>query len=399
MRICMLSYSFYEDDSRILQYAGALVERGDTVDVIALRKEGATKTGVLDGVNVYRIQTRVINEKGRISYLLRIVRFLAIATVILAKMHLSKRYSVVHVHSVPDFLVFAALIPRLLGASVILDIHDILPEFYASKFGLGSDTVLFRLLLLMERVSAVFADHVIVANELWQAKLISRSVPKDKCTAIRNYPDASIFSPRPKPAGKEQFLLMYPGSLNRHQGLDVAIRAFSRVAVDMPNAEFWIYGEGPEKPSLQALSKSLGLSGRVYFRECLPLREIAAIMATCDLAVVPKRTGSAFGSEAASTKIMEFMSLGVPVIVSRTRIDTFYHDDSMVKFVESENEADLASAIFLLWQSPELRQKLAENGSRYVQENNWARKKIGYLSLIDSLASRSHSRVESESHA
>lgn len=398
MRICMLSYSFCENDSRILQYAGALVERGDTVDVIALRMKGTAEYEVLNGVNVYRIQTRVVNEKGRISYLLRIARFFVVATVILTKMHLFKRYSVVHVHSVPDFLVFAALIPRLLGASVILDIHDIFPEFYASKFGLRSDTVLFRLLLLMERASAAFADHVIVANELWRAKLIARSVSKDKCTSIRNYPDTNIFFPRPKPAGKERFLLMYPGSLNRHQGLDIAIRAFSRVVADMPNAEFWIYGEGPEKPSLQALSKSLGLLDRVHIRECLPLREIAAIMATCDLAVVPKRTGSAFGSEAASTKIMEFMSLGVPVIVSRTRIDTFYHDDSMVKFVESENEADLASAMFLLWQSPELCQKLAENGSRYVQENNWARKKIGYLSLVDSLASRSHRGVESESH-
>ena len=46
----------------------------------------------------------------------------------------------IHVHSVPDFLVFAALVPKLLGARIILDIHDILPEFYASKFGASKDS-------------------------------------------------------------------------------------------------------------------------------------------------------------------------------------------------------------------------------------------------------------------
>jgi glycosyltransferase involved in cell wall biosynthesis len=381
----MLSYSFYESDTRILQYTSALVGRGDAVDVIALRRKGAPAFEVLGGVNVYRIQSRTVNEHSWFAHVVRILRFFFLSMCVLARKHCSKHYEVIHVHSVPDFLVFAAIIPKLFGARVILDIHDILPEFYASKFGVNRKSLLFELMLLVEKISIAFADHVIIANHLWQERLLSRSVTANKCTTILNYPDARIFQPHPKPHRDGKFLIVYPGSLNTHQGVDIAIRAFARVASQMPNAEFHIYGEGPCKPTLVRLVDELGLIGRVTFGDFLPSNEIAEVMARSDLAVVPKRASSAFGNEAASTKIMEFMSLGVPLIVSRTKVDTLYHDDSTMKFFESENESDLADSMLLLWRDPQIRAQLAANASRYVRENNWLEKKQGYLSLLDTM--------------
>ena len=156
----------------------------------------------------------------------------------------------------------------------------------------------------------------------------------------------------------------------------------------MPEAEFHIYGEGPAKESLIRLRDDLGLSGRVIFHEFLPVRDIADVMSQADLAVVPKRASSPFGNEAASTKIMEFMSLGVPVVASRTRIDAFYHDDSRIRFFESENEAQLAQAILELRNDPKLRQRLTENALRYVEDHNWKEKSQEYLRLVDGLASK-----------
>lgn len=381
----MLTYSFYESDTRILQYCSALKARGDSVDVIALRRYGTAPFEVLDGVRVYRIQARTVDEKSRIRYLYRIVRFMAAATLFLSRRHLARRYDVIHVHSVPDFLVFAAAVPRLLGARVILDIHDILPEFYASKFHLTTSSLSFRLLLLCERVSAALADHVIVANELWRDRLLTRSTHLAKCTAIRNYPDPRIFYPRPRHPRGGRFLILYPGSLNHHQGVDIAIRAFARIAHLIPEAEFHIYGEGPDLPAIISLRDSLGLAGRVHIRGLLAVDQIAQCMAAADLAIVPKRASTAFGNEAASTKIPEFMALGVPVVVSRTRIDSLYYDDSTVHFVEPENEIDLANAILFLRNSPAYREQLTLNASRYLLQHNWMRRKTDYLNLIDSL--------------
>ena len=384
----MIAYAFYDTDTRMMQYASALVERGDTVDVLALRMEGQSAFEVLNGVNVYRIQARRVTEKGSFSYLLKILRFLLLSGYILTKRHLSKRYDVIHVHSVPDFLVFAALPIRLMGARVILDIHDILPEFYASKFGVRRNSLVFKALLLTERVSAAFSDHVILPNHLWEERLVSRSVRPGKCTVFINYPDPKMFARRPKKSSNSKFIILYPGSLNKHQGVDLAIRAFAQVAGQMPGAEFHIYGDGPEKPALVSLATEIGLTDQLVIHGMVPTAEIANVMANADLGVVPKRASSEFGNEAASTKIMEFMSLGVPLIVSRTKVDQYYHDSSQVRFFESENVTELAGAMLELWKNSGLRRELVAGATKYVELNSWSQKKFEYLQLVDNLHHR-----------
>jgi glycosyltransferase involved in cell wall biosynthesis len=389
MRVCMVAYSFYESDSRIIQYARTLTRRGDSVDIIALAHGGAPAVEVIDGVNVYRVQQRKINERTAFSYLFRIVRFSLVAMAVMTWKHLRNRYQLVHVHSVPDFLVVAALPLRLMGVPVILDIHDILPEFYMSKFKTGQRSIIYRALLIVEKWSSRMANHVIVANHLWHDRLLRRSITKDKSSVICNYPNRDIFFLRPKAKRDGQFLLMYPGSLNWHQGVDIAIRAFAQVNSKIETAEFHIYGEGPERPNLEKLVKDLGLQHRIQIQNYQPTTEIARLMAMADVAVVPKRASSNFGTEAASTKVQEFMAVGVPVIVSRTKIDSLYFDDSMVRFVESENVDALADAIIDLYAHPEQRRKLVDGANRHILRNNWDLKQCEYLKVVDSLTQTS----------
>src|SRR5579872_1267142 len=266
MRVCMLAYSFYESDTRIRQYSMALAKRGDTVDVIALKRDGQPSHQVLEGINVYRIQKRIVNERGPLAYLTRIMCFLIRSGIVVARMHCERKYDVVHVHSVPDFLVFAALVPKLRGARVILDIHDILPEFYASKFKSSRTSLAFKLLALAEKVSIAFSDHTIIANQLWRDRLISRSVTANKCTAIENFPDTNMFRPMRHETNKH-FRIIYPGTLNHHQGVDIALKAFAKIADNIPESQFEIYGDGPDKSSLIQLSQDLGLSHRVRFHD------------------------------------------------------------------------------------------------------------------------------------
>lgn len=388
LRVCMLAYAFYESDTRILQYATALAKRGDTVDVIALRRDASVpEFETLNGVNVYRIQARTVNEKGLFTYASRILRFLTRSTLFLRQQHRQRPYDLVHVHNVPDFLVFSALFPKMSGVPVVLDIHDLLPEFYASKFKVRHDSFLFKMLTFAERCSAAFATHVIVANHLWRDRFVARSSRADKCSVVRNHPDLDIFvaQSRQDRQKNDKFLLTYPGSLNWHQGLDVAIRAFASIADRLPEAEFHIYGEGPAKPSLIELANKLGMQNRVIFHDFLPSREIARVMATTDLAIEPKRATSAFGNEALSTKILEFMALGVPVIASKTKIHAYYYDDSVVQYYENDDEAQLAEQMLRLKNDPRLRIRLVANAKKYVQENNWDARKHDYLHLVDTL--------------
>ena len=382
----MLVYSFYEHDNRVMRYARTLAERGDEVDVVALgANEEQPAFENVDGVNVYRIQRRQRNEKNKFSYLFRLIRFCLKSSFVLSRLHLRRGYDLVHVHNVPDFLVFSAWLPRLSGAKIILDIHDILPEFFANKFHKPQDSAYVRLLRWIEFVSTRFASHVIISNHLWRDKITARSVPREKCSVFVNHVEPGIFDGK-RTRNEGKFILLYHGGLQRHQGLDIAIRAFAKISPQAPNAEFHIYGGGNVKPELQALVQELGLDGTVRFFESLPMREIAGTVANADLGVVAKRADS-FGDEAYSTKIMEFMASGVPVIVSKTKIDSFYFNDSVVRFFESGNDKDLAEAMLDLMRNPELRRTLVCNASDYVARNNWNLKKYEYLNLVDSLIS------------
>lgn len=386
-KICMLVYSFYESDNRVMRYARALVERGDMVDVVALG-DGSRMPSfeVVDGVNVHRIQRRLRNERSKYAYLYRLLKFCAKSSLVLSRLHLKRRYDLIHVHNVPDFLVYSAWLPRLTGAKVILDIHDMLPEFFANKFGKPEASPYVRLLKIIEKLSALFANHVIISNHLWSEKATARSVAREKCSVFINYVDLNLFQSR-RTRNDGRFVMLYHGGLQRHQGLDLAIRAFDKACRQNLGAEFHIYGGGNMKPELAALVQELGLEDRVFLRESVPMQEVADIVANADLGIVAKRADS-FGNEAYSTKIMEFMAGGVPVIVSRTKVDSFYFNDSVVRFFNPGDEDDLAAAMLELMQNRGLREKLVRNGHEYVLQNNWDIRKQNYLRLVDSLISR-----------
>lgn len=384
MKACMVVYAFYETDSRVRRYAESLVARGYDVDTICLRRDDQSPYGVLKGVRLFRIQHRVMNERHKFSYLFRLLRFFVKSALVLTRKHLQEPYDLIHVHSVPDFEVFAAWLPQLLGAKVILDIHDLVPELYASKFNVRRDAFLFKMLVMMERLSARAADHVFASNDIWRETLTSRSVANKKCTTFLNYPDPAIFWQRKRTRADGKFVMMYPGTVNWHQGVDIAIRAFNRAKEQIPNAELHIYGDGYQKGRLADLIDSLGLQGQVLLKDFVPLEEISEHMANADLGIVPKRNDD-FGGKAFSTKILEFMALGVPLIISRTEVDRYYFNDSIVKFFRPEDENDLTHSMLLLAHHAELRQHLSTNALRFVEEFSWDRKKDRYFEIVDNL--------------
>ena len=387
-KICMVAYTPYEADNRVRRYAETLVRRGDRVDIVAISAEHLGRPEPeINEVTVYRVQHREHNERSKWTYAWRLLRFLVSSSRTLTRLHKRNRYDVIHVHNMPDFLVFAAWYPKLTGAKLILDIHDVVPELFANKFRTKYKVAYVRLLKTIERLSARFVDHVIVSNHLWYKTVIARSVPEERCSVLINHVDPEMFPRHSKTRTDDKFIVLFPGSLQWHQGLDIAIEAFARVKRTVPKAEFHIYGGsgGDMEPALRQLVQRLDLEDSVKFRRGVPLHEMAQLIANADLGIVPKRADS-FGNEAFSTKIMEFMSQGVPVVVSRTKVDTFYFDEGVVHFFPSGDSEAMAQAMLDVINNPDLRESLIKRGYDYVEHNGWGGKKREYLDLIDSLS-------------
>jgi glycosyltransferase involved in cell wall biosynthesis len=389
-RVCMLAYSGYETDGRIRRYAEALTRRGDMVDVIALQAlNSSQKITKLNGVTVYHVQHRDHNESSHWIYASRLLRFLFRSSFVLTRLHRQNRYDVVHIHNMPDFLVFAAWYPKLKGARLILDIHDIVPELFANKFKSALKSIYVSGLRFVEKLSTRFVDHVIISNHLWLEKLTGRSVRPSHCSVVVNLPDPEIFARCPRTRTDDRYIIIYPGTFQWHQGLDIGIRAFAEFKKKMPNAEFHLYGTQDQKFTdwLKTIAREVGVEESVKFCGLAALDLIAGIVANADLGIVPKRADS-FGNEAYSTKIMEFMSQGIPVVVSRTKIDSYYFNEETVRFFPSGDHQAMADAMYEVATNSELRESMIRRGLEYVEVNGWDHTKQEYFDLIDGLSTR-----------
>ncbi len=390
MNVCIISYSVYELDYRVLRYAEALAAEGHAVDVLALLPAGERARRVASGgVRLFRLQRRSYDERHPLQYLWRIACFFVRGALLLLGRHLARPYDVVHVNNIPDFLVFMALGPKLLGSGVILDIHDILPEFFCQKFGKSLESLTARVLLALERISVRFADKLIVANDLWLEKIVGRNAlaPAD-CLALLNYPDLDNFRPaRAAARNGDEVQLIYSGTLSRQHGVDLAVRAMAIVAARAPGVSLHIYGRGGElKGELESLIAALDLEQRVHLHEPVPVKKLGSLFGGGQqIGLVTKRDGI-FSGEAFSSKIFDYMAAGIPIIASRTRIDEYYFHPGMIRFFQAGSHESLAAGILELCADPALRSALVRGYDGYLRRNNWREKKARYLRLVEEAA-------------
>src|SRR5436305_14528029 len=123
------------------------------MDIICLRQPQEKSYEVDNGVRIYRMpMSRSIGNSLPMK-VLSWCWFLLLAAVTVSWLHLRRPYDIVHVHNMPDFLVLAALVPRLLGAKIILDVQDVTPELMGAKSKGPIRGIVVRLATWQERIS------------------------------------------------------------------------------------------------------------------------------------------------------------------------------------------------------------------------------------------------------
>lgn len=383
----MAAYTNYRRDPRVRREAEALVEAGYEVVFLASRQPGEPNTERLDGVEVIKLPG-LANQRTSIAvYMLDYALFFAVFMAhLLAR---PRRYRLIHVNNMPDFLVFAAWLPRLLGTPVIHDVHDLMPELFQEKFSSGERHWIVSAIRAQERWAGRFASAVLTVEERLKDILSARGMPRDKIHVLMNLPDDRIFRKRAampqKPAGAA-FVIVYHGTIARRLGLDIAIRAVAQARASVPNLELRIIGAGEERNGLVELCKELQLGSAVTFSEgFVPVQAIPGLIADADVGIVPLRISS--GTDIMlPTKLLEYVTVGIPCIVPKTGTIARYFDESMVQFFEAENVASLASAIVTLYQDPQRRTSLAGEASRrFADTYNWSRHKRLYTGLVQQL--------------
>lgn len=392
-RHCMVVHAFYPvREPRVEREAKALVARGFEVDVICLRADGEAPRATQEGVTIYRLPVKRHRGCGAGMQLLEYLSFFVLAFAKLAVLHARRGYAVVQIHNLPDFLVFAGLIPKLAGARVILDIHDVMPEFYASRFKRALHSWPVRLVRWQEQLACRFADHVITVTEVWQTALIERGLPAHKVSVVMNIADDQVFrwvQPSALPARQEDtFRLIYHGTITERYGVDLAIRAVDLVRQTVPQVQLLIHGVGEFRDTVIRLTQELGLEQHVHFStDFIPTPELPMFIRQADVGLVPYRR-DVFTDGILPTKLLEYVAVGVPVIAADTAAIARYFDRSMVQFFAPGDYRDLARAILLLHADRERRVALAARALTFNQRYNWPGQAAGYVRLIEQLGQR-----------
>jgi glycosyltransferase involved in cell wall biosynthesis len=384
----MVVHAYYPiGETRVQREALALIDRGYGVHVVCLRDRGEPATETHEGVRIHRTPVARHRGAGLFGQLIEYLTFFVFAFVKLTILHVRRRFRTIQVHNLPDFLVFCALIPKLGGTPIILDLHDLMPELFAGRAGVGMNHRLVRVMVWQERISCWFADHVITVTDGWRDTLIERGVPEDQVSVVMNVADSRLFSPLPTATvdNGDVFRLIYHGTFTHRYGVDLIIRAVDRIREEVPGIRLTLLGDGETRDELVELTRSLELCDRVDFSDDMVAADrLPRAIRSADVGIVPNRS-NLFTDGILPTKLMEYVAMGVPVIAAKTPTVAAYFDDSMVEFFEPGDPDDLAAHIRLVCGDRRRREELSRNSAAFNRRYNWELIAEQYGDLVDRL--------------
>ncbi|MDR3724604.1 MAG: glycosyltransferase family 4 protein [Terracidiphilus sp.] len=371
-KICMVAYTNYLSDARPRREAETLARRGDKVDFISLAEKDRPAVEMVNGVRVLRVGMMRYRGGSGVSYLFSYLRFIATASLKLLRLSMKERYDNIHVHTMPDIAVVTGLIPKLFGAKLILDIHDMMPELYMSKFNIPETHPLIRVIAAQEQFSIWLADRVICVHEPHRSVLVRRGARPSKITVIPNVPDPNVFPfIHPQPPTEGVFRMVYHGTIARRLGLDLAVEAFVKIAKDYPNAKLEILGDGDAANDLEKQIEATGMQDRIYFSKRLfRVEEATEMIQGASVGLIPNRFDSAT-NYMLPVKLLEYVYFAIPVIAPRLLAIQHYFSEDQVAYYEPGNVDDLAATIRRLYENPAERYSLAVKSSAFAQDFHW----------------------------
>lgn len=387
-RACMLVHEYFPRDFRVRREARALRDAGWQIEIVCLRKPGQPARERVDRLDVTRLAVRRHRGSPLPVYLAEYLAFAVAAGALLSKRQLSNSYDIVHIHAPPDFLLAAGLLAKLRGAKLVLDIHDLTPELYGSRFKTTGGLAAQLAMRLVERAACQAADRVITVTGAFAGLLESRGVGPDKLVVVRNSPDPAAFDPRTrKPATDDQLIIMHHGTLVRRYGIDILLEAFADMSRSAPRARLHVYGEGDRLPHLKARAAELGLSKKATFHGEVAQEEVARALARADLCVVPNRRDD-FTDLLLPTKLLEALHMGCPTISSATRVIAENFSDGGVMLVPPGDVAALSAAMLQLATDEAERSRLAAAGTQQARRYAWEHESRKLVELYDALLNR-----------
>lgn len=378
-RAAVVRLYYYPEDLLVRREAEALRDQGFAVDVYCLRQPGEPAEAEVDGVRVHRLPLRR-EKRGALRNLFEYVAFFWLAAFALTAAHLRRPFAVIQVNTLPDFLVFATVIPKLLGAAVTVQMYEPMPELWATKFTADWPIALLR---LIASACVRYVDAVITVTEPLKGTLVAYGVDPAKITVVLNVPDPRLFGPLPPAPARsadDEFVVVCHGAIEERYGHDTMLNALAQLRDALPRLRLVITGDGGYREAFEAQIEALHLQDRVRFLGYVSKAELVAVLARADAGIVAQKA-SPYSHLVHTGKMYDFLAFGKPVLASRLKAVQAYFDDASLAFFEPGDAADLARALSEVATSPARRRSLIDNSQALFARYQWEQQRAKYAEV------------------
>lgn len=378
--LAVIAYTNFSSDSRVQKEAMAAAECGYELDIYSLHDKDSNNFKTFNFIKCNNNQYR---GHSKYKYVFSYLRFFLYCLTNLSINYFRKKYRVVHFHNMPNFLVFSALIPKLFGAKIILDIHDLMPELFSAKFNLQTSHLLIKALYFEERISAKFAHEIIATNNFHVERFKKNKITNKRITEIINVADEKIFyAPQvDKYSNSEELVIAYPSTLSKRLGIDNLIDAVEILYNKGIEIKLNIYGDGEYRSDILEIVKSKKLENIISLSNSfVTLENLSSELDKAHIGVIPLPSNKS-NDIAMPVKIYEFFAKQICVVASNLPLLSSCFSNSILLF-EPSNSKDLAQKIEYLNNNRDEMKKLADAGFKKFSSKTWNHYKEKYIELI-----------------
>lgn len=380
-------------DRRVWNEARTLREAGYAVSVISPKGEKLDTESYerISDVDIYRF-AMPFGGKNKADFLLEYGWAMSASFALALKVWRKNPFAVMHVANPPDFYFPFERAFRSKGVKFIFDQHDLSSETYLEKFNEGEQVsnggVFYKLLKFCEKKSFAAAAMVISTNESYRERAISEcGLEPDRVMVVRNAPHSDRMQSRPaRPElrGDYDSMVMFLGVMGYQDGVHVLVDAAHHVREVRGRKDilFALVGTGDQKQDLLAQHERLGLGEGVRFTGFISEEDLSDYLATADLGVAPDLNGP-LNDVSTMTKIMDYMSMGMPVVSFDLKEARFTAGEAAAYVKENTGEA-LGDKIIELIDDPERRATMGPIGyERISGPLSWEKSAANLLEVYE----------------
>jgi glycosyltransferase involved in cell wall biosynthesis len=384
MRVCMVLHGPYPEP-RVAREAVAALDAGYAVEVFATKRKGEPTREIVDDVLVTRLPVSHAHGARLARVVAEYFAFAAFVTAVVGTRAVSRRYEIVHIHNPPDFLIAAAVIPRFLGGRVIFDIHDRSPDMFAMRFPGRAGSAAKSVLRRLERFATSFADSVLTVHQAYLRELVANGTPAEKTTVVMNSLDERLL-PASKPRSEGPFRVVYHGTVTPHYGVHLLVDAVAEIVKQGVDVRVEIIGAGDAVPDLKQRVTALDLADKVFIEgRFLSHGTVLERINGASAGVIPNLP-TALNRFALSSKLFEYVALGVPVISAGLPTIREHFDESEVLFFRPGDASSLAAALVAVAHDPEQADARAKRAHRRYQKYRWKLNADAYIGILNDLS-------------